>query len=584
MNPALACAALLAFGVVAGGARLVWQSWRAAPAGRPQPWRTALLVLGPAIAAGLLYCTMWPPARVTAPGTLTVVTVGATAQQIRGIAAGQHAIALPGATAPPGIERVPDLATALRRNPSVTQLDVVGAGLPPRDLDAARALSVSFEPAALPRGLVELWYPRRVAIGARWHLAGRLQELAGSSVELLDPARQRIARAATDDDGRFELQAESRAPGSALFFVRVLDRAQRPVEEVAVPVHAVADTPARVLVLAGAPNPEVKYLRRWALDAGVELRSEVLIRPGMRVQRSPVALTADALRDVDLVITDERAWRAAGAAGQAQLRTAVAEGMGLLIRVTGTLSAAELEEVRSLGFDVQTRELARTIQLAQVGTEMTRRPLSVTARDGVPLLRSATGEPLALWRPEGRGRVAIWWLNDSYRMALDGSSVAHGTLWSDTVSTLGRARGKPEPSLGDTESRVEQRQVICAVETDASVMSPAGRRVPLLRDASTGCAAYWPADAGWHVLLDSGNEWPFYVRATGEAAGLALHDMRVATLAIAGARSAPTHRMEPAQRSPGAPWPYLLACLAVLASTWWLERSTLGRGGTGRGA
>jgi hypothetical protein len=321
-----------------------------------------------------------------------------------------------------------------------------------------------------------------------------------------------------------------------------------------------ADAPLRVLVLAGAPSPETKYLRRWALDAGVDLRSDITVRPGMRVQRSAAALTPDALRELDLVVIDERAWRSAGTAGRAQLKNSVTEGLGLLFRVTGTLSESERDELLSLGFDIRTPG----------------KPLEVTASDATPLLRDDRGQPLALWRAQGQGRVALWWLNDSYRMVLDGSTVAYGTLWSNAFSTLARARGKQEPEFSGTEPRADQRHVICGLDADASVATPDGQRVALLDDASTGCASYWPEDAGWHVLQDAAQERPFYVRSAGEAAGLALGDRRAATMAIVGSRTTPSGR-QPATQVPGSPWPYLLSCLAVLAAMWWLERSQLGR-------
>jgi hypothetical protein len=579
MNPATACAALLALAVVAGSARLLWHHGRAAAPRRPRPWRTGLLLLGQASAAVLLYLAMWPPPSHTTSNSLAVITANATAGQLARIDPRERVVALVDVPAIGSrvVERVPDLATALRRHPSTTRLRVIGAGLSPRDLDAVGDLSLGFEPAPLPRGLVELWYPRQVPSGATWRITGRVHAVPGGYVELLDPARRRVARAAPATDGRFELQAEARAPGRAHFSLRIIDSAQRLLEDIDVPLLAVTDAPLRVLVLSGAPGPETKYLRRWALDAGVDLRSEIVVRPGMRVMRSATSLAPDTLRELDLVIVDERAWRSLGPAGRADLQAAVREGLGVLVRITGTLPPGELDALQSFGFDVHALELPRTTRIAGAATEMTRRPLRVTARDGVPLLRSDSGEPLALWRAEGQGRVALWWLSDSFRMTLDGASAAYGTLWSHALSTVARARGKRGPAFQDVQPRIHRRQVICEVAADASVRTPDGRRVPLLRDPSSGCAAHWPETAGWHALEMAGVEWPFHVRAADEAAALAAGEMRSATLAIAASRTAPSNGAQSSGRVPGSPWAYLLACLVALGATWWLERSHAGR-------
>ncbi len=575
MSAAILCAALLALGVLVGSARLVWQSRQATSHIRPRPWRTGLLLLGQAIAAVLLYLAMFPPASRTASDALTVITANASAEQIARIGPQERVVALPEAQTIAVAERAPDLATILRRNPSVTRLKVIGAGLRPRDLDAARGLSVEFEPAPLPRSLVQLWFPRRVPSGASWRITGVVNAVPGGTVELLDPSQRRIARASPGTDGRFAFQADARTLGRAQFHLRVIDDTQRVVENIDVPLLTVAAAPLRVLVLSGAPSPELKYLRRWALDAGVELQSGILVRPGVQVLRSNASLAPDVLRQLDLAILDERAWRSLGAADKNHLTDALREGLGVLIRVTGTLSQRERDELQALGFDVRNTDLPRNTRLTDVTTALTRRPLQVAAADGVPLLSNDRGEPLALWRAEGRGRIALWWLSDSYRIALDGSSAAYGSLWSHAFTTVAHASGTREPAFTDAAPRVNQRQAICEVDADAIVQAPDGKRIPLLRDTS-GCAAYWPENAGWHVLSTGEGNWPFHVRSADEAPALAANELRTATAAIAANRTT-QKGMQSIGGVPGSPWPYLLACLAALGGTWWLERSKAGR-------
>ncbi len=574
MNAAVVSAVVLALGVLAGSVRLLWPR---SAATRVRPWRTALLLVGQAAAALLLYLAMFPPGTRTTSAALVVVTAHATDAQLARIEPQARAVALPEAPASAAVERVADLATALRRDPAVERLKIVGAGLPPRDRDAARHLSLEFDPAPLPRGLVELWSPRRVTSGSSWRVSGVVNDVPGGTVELLDPSQQRVGSAAPGDDGRFTLQADARMPGRAQFRLRIRDAAQAVVEDVEVPLLTVAGTPLRVRVLSGAPSPELKYLRRWALDAGVQLQSELALRPGVRMLRSAAPLSADALRELDVVILDERAWQSLGVAGRDTLADALRAGLGVVIRVTGALTDRDRRELKALGFDVRDIELEQAVRLAGVQTSLTRRPLHVESRDGVPLLRDGRGEPLAMWRAEGRGRIALWWLSDSYRLALDGSPAAHGTLWSHALATVSRARGLREPEFVHVDARVHTRQVICGLDADAeaTVQALDGKRVPLLRESS-GCAAYWPESAGWHVLDTGDGDWPFHVRAAGEAPGLHAQELRTATAAMVANRSQRPDGPPPG-RAPGSPWPYLLGCLVALGATWWLERSRVGR-------
>lgn len=575
MNPATIVATLLALAMLAGSARLLWRVLRAAGPARPRPWRVALLLLGPAAAALLLYLAMFPPPQHAASTSLTVITAGADAAQLARLDAKDRVVALPEAPAGGAAERVPDLATALRRWPAIDRLKVIGAGLPRRDLDVASRYSVDFEPAPLPRGVVELWSPRRVPAGSTWRIAGRVHGVSGATVDLLDPSQRRVARAAAGADGRFAFKVVARTPGRGQYRLRVLDPGRGVIDDVDVPVVTVPGSPLRVLVLAGAPGPELKYLRRWALDAGAQLHSEMLLRPGVRLLRSATRLDVDALRDLDVVILDERAWLSLDATGRRALVEGLRDGLGIVLRITGTLPDRDLAGFRELGFEVRNADLPRQVRLAGVTASLSRRPVQVAARDGVPLLRDTRGEPLALWRAEGQGRIALWWLGDSFRIALDGAPAAHGSLWSSALTTLARAHGAPAPEFVGADPRVRERHVICGLVAEAGVRPPDGRDIPLLRDG-TGCAAYWPEASGWHVLRTAHGDWPFHVRARDAAPGLLASELHTATAAIAAHRGA-SRGPAPAEGAPGSPWPYFLGCLAVLAATWWLERSRLGR-------
>jgi hypothetical protein len=575
VTAAVVSAALLGLGVLVGAVRLLWPPRRAAA--QVRPWRTALLLVGSAVAASFLYLAMFPPSARTATGTLTVITANATNAQLEAIGSQERVVALPEAPAGTAVERAADLATALRRHPSIERLKIVGAGLSPRDREAAGGLSLEFEPAPLPRGVVGLWSPRRVASGSAWRITGLVHDLPDGSVELLDPSERRVERVSPGDDGRFTLHAVARTPGPAQFRLRVRDASQAVVDDIEVPVWVAAGAPLSVRVLSGAPSPELKYLRRWAIDAGVDLESDIVLRPGARMLRSAVPLRPEALRELDVLILDERAWQSLGTAGRAALAEALREGLGVVVRITGALTERDRRELQALGLEVREADVPPTVRLAGVQTALTRRPLRVDSGDGVPLVSDDRGEPLALWRAEGLGRIALWWLGDSFRLALDGSSAVHGTLWSEALATVSRAHWAREPGLPDAVARVDVRQVICGLDpdSDASVRAPDGGSVALLREPS-GCAGYWPESPGWHVLEVGGSDWPFHVRAAGDAPGLQAEELRAATAAIVANRSQPKDARPPT-RKPGSPWPYLLACLLALGGTWWLERSRVGR-------
>lgn len=579
---------LIALAVAGGVIRLLL--WRqAAPVDARTPrWRLAALI-GLQLAAGvLLLLTLFPPSVATRAGTVIVATAG-TGKTIA-LTPGDVLVALPEAGVVAGAARVPDLATALRRHPGAARVRIEGQGLPPRD-QAPAAIPLDFAPPPPPPGLVELALPAPVAPGAAFSAGGRIGSLTAGSVELVDPAGGVVDRAAVLAGQRFLLSASTRTPGLALFGLRLRDGAGAIIEQIAVPVETRAQIQPRVVVVAGAPGPETKYLRRWAQDAGIALSLQVDIGGGVQLGDAPVALTRAALRDIDLVVIDDRAWETLGAGAQAALAGATDEGLGLLLRPTASLSAATRRDWAALGAPLTggadslplRLDAAPPVPPAAASAsapadpdlpELARRDLGHEGPRAVSLLRDADGVALASWRARGRGRVGVWTVTDSYALVLTGRSDRYGEMWSELFSALARA-GDDRRLRVDGLARAGLRLALCGVIGEASVVAPDGSARSLRVDPATGdqaCAAYWPGTSGWHLARDGqGRETAFYVQPADTAPSLTIAANREATLALA---ATPTGRTAPAPpRAPGAPWPWFAALLVALGLLWWLERN-----------
>lgn len=570
MNAALVVAAMLAFAV----ALALWR----------QRQRAAIALN--LIVAALLYLTLFPPATHEdfSVGELVVLTPGATAAQQAALPSGADFIALPGVDAPRGVERMPDLATALRRHAGVRRLHVVGGGLPTRDRDAARGRVARFDASPLPRGVVELDVPDAVAAGHAWSLGGRVEAVGGGRVELRDPSGAIVATQALDAQGRFTLAATAKGAGSARFSLDLLDDAGVRIERIPVALTVRAGMPLKVLLLAGAPDADLKYLRRWIADAGISLHSRILLSDGIALGEGTLVLDDAHLRDADLFILDERSWAVLDAAQRSAIHAAVRGGLGLMLRVTGPLPPAVAADWSALGLHVQAGDAAsreaplrvrldRALALADGGIALTARAVGRQPGDAAPLLRADDGTVLAWLRGLGMGRIALWRLADSHRLQLGGAGAAFGSLWSDAFGAIARARGEAAPRLpGD--ARIGERMIACALAGDASIEDPHGTRTPLVVDAG-GCAAYWPATAGLHRLSSGSAPRLFAVRDRDEAAALARARDQRETRALLGAGladGATAVRATPLPR-----WPFFLGFVAMAGLLWWRERAAAAR-------
>ena len=545
---------------------------------RDRRWFTVLLQL---LAAVLLYLCLCPP---TAMQTFTVdellvLTPGVTATQLTRLPPLTPTVALPGVSASRDITQMPDLGTALRSHPEVRRLRIIGGGLPARDRDAARGIAIRFDAAPLPQGLVALDVPTSVLAGHRWRLHGRVEGIDAGQVELRDPAGVVQATQRVGADGRFVLATTARTEGQAVFTLQVRDADGQRIDSASVPLVTRPGAALRVLLLAAAPDPELKYLRRWAVDAGLQLKSRLMLSDGVALTEGPSDQNTEIFDDLDLVILDQRVWLTLHDEQKQHLREALDGGLGVLLRMSGDVPEAVLSDWVALGFPIRSSGSVDAVSLSRLfGLDETAPDLSVRAIDmqsvtATELWHADDGTPLAWMQLHGQGRIALWRLTDSYRLTLAGYPAAYGSLWSDTLAQLSRASGAPAPTL-PRSARVDERAVFCGLAKNATAGQENSAPTPLVIEPD-GCAGFWPANAGWHSLQSADALWPFYVRSRDENMALLAGDTHRATLALVRGVSDAT-AFAVGTRA-WARWPFLLGWLAVITGLWWLERGGVAR-------
>ena len=264
------------------------------------------------------------------------------------------------------------------------------------------------------------------------------------------------------------------------------------------------------------------------------------------------------------MVVDDRRWESLSPNARASLIAATQEGLGLLLRPTGPLSAAPRRDWTSLGLATTGGGEVQAFRL-NGDLELSRYDLAQAGRDGVPMIHDKAGAPLAAWSPRGQGRVGLWIVADSYGLALAGHADRYGEMWSELFSTLARPTEGRGAHL-DGIARPGQRATLCGVTGPARVTDPDGVESRLI-PGPAACAAYWPRQAGWHRASDGG---VFYVHPADAAPSLVQAANRQATFdLVATSMSAAARALRVA---PGSPWPWAAGLLAALGLLWWLER------------
>lgn len=563
---------LLGIAALLGCLRAVWALRGLPAAARPRRWRTGLLLLGQLLSAVLLFLLLRTPDPGDTVHTLHVLTAHAPDNIPSVAASGERWLRLPEARPRAGVAGMPDLASALRQHPGVRHLHVIGDGLEARDRDAASTLRITFDAAPLSTGISDWWAPPFVHAGDILHVQGRADRAVGMQIELLDPAGLRVDQEALQDDGLFSLQALVRGPGLADYRLRLRRAEGSSIGSTHLPVQVLPTTTARLLLRAGGPDPDLKFLRRWAADNGATLRAAIDLGGGMQAGE-PVTLDARTLADIDVLILDDRSWNGLGQARRASVLAAVDNGMGLLLRASAPLADGE-----ALGLQVRAAQLPPTFKLPGTATTVGRPQQRIDNPSGHTVLRDDRGEALVSWRTHGRGRIAAWLPTDSFRLVLAGHADVHARLWAGAINAVMRPRA-PAPKDLPLHVYAGERNLFCDLDGTARVIAP-GVVEPLRlaidpRSGARRCAAFWPQHAGWHRLLDGSSETAFLVLASDADPVLRAARTQRATMALASRASIPDNTRAHAETLPR--WALFLIWLAITAGLWWFERSRHGR-------
>ncbi|HQX91600.1 MAG TPA: hypothetical protein PL007_01225 [Thermomonas sp.] len=529
----------------------------------------SLLALQPALAT-TLYFGLFPPLHTAQAGSSMVVLTAGWRSAAAADLSGQR-IALPEAESAVSAERAPDLATALRRHPQITSLHILGHGLEARDRDAARGYRIDFTPAPLPIGVVALHVPSRVATGNALRMRGRVQGVDAGTVELLDPGNQRVQRSPLARDGRFEMQMAVREAGLTTYTLRVLDAAGTLQDSVPVPMEVVTATPLRLLVLAGAPNPELKYLRRWAKDAGIAMHTRIEVGGGNVLGDAPIVLTDDSLRAFDAVLLDTRSLHGLRASEVQALTLAVHKGLGALLQLDAAPSPALRARLRGWGFVLAAGDATQTISLANGLPALSAYAVTDSANGSTRLLSDARGQPLGLWRALGRGRVGLLPIPETYPLVLQGMGERHAQLWSEITATLARSQEAAPPSAPSAPVWVGERVIVCGLPEIAAAATLAPQHSD--PTAATGrCIAEWPQRAGWQQLQQSARPLHYFALPARAAPAWRLGLRQQATRQLALQSTPATTRVVQTMQQRGRAWPWLATWLALAAVVWICER------------
>ncbi|MEN0004163.1 MAG: hypothetical protein AAF798_08470 [Bacteroidota bacterium] len=338
---------------------------------------------------------------------------------------------------------------------AVTDVHLLGDGLPEAQLQALDTYRLHFHLNPLPQGITHIQATPEVQAGDSVRLVGQFYQTdsLATDLQLVGPSGAvplgRFARKGTHS---FRYAAVAKKAGTYEYQL-VQSSAERVDTLGIVPVLIRPEQTIRVLLVNASPSFESKYLKNWLTDAGYPIAVRSTISRGQFItefhnatERSLSRLTTSLLQQYDVLLLPMDAFSTFSESEKNALARAVQNGLGLLVLATSMDKTVPpgLQRLMPRVVPSPTQQKA-TFAIDQQLFELTTSPFRfVEDLSLFPVQRDSRGVIVAGYTLRNRGKRGLSILTDTYRLLLDGQKTTYASIWTPLLEQLSRRKAAEE--------------------------------------------------------------------------------------------------------------------------------------------
>ena len=242
-----------------------------------------------------------------------------------------------------GLKYIPDLAYYLQQHPDIIGISLYGNGLEAADLKLLSNYNIEFKAAALPSGILSSSWQEVLKQAELLNVQGVFNNTGDRAVKMiLEGLGSRLdsviipAKAVKS----YALKTQPRQIGQALYTLTVLKGIDT-LQKEKIPFQVIESPKIKLLVLSSFPDFEYKFLKNWLFEHNYQVvfRTRISKDKFSIDQLNTTALSAETinagvLSKYDGVIADDEELASLDPMQTASLRSAVNQGLGLLVRIS----------------------------------------------------------------------------------------------------------------------------------------------------------------------------------------------------------------------------------------------------------
>jgi hypothetical protein len=493
-----------------------------------------------------------------------LVTNGATIEQLSQIDKQQPIFIMQGAM---GVmeamesisdNNIVDIATAihipsqvLSHQPDISNLHVLGDGLSAeqwQDMqlligDTFKNISITFSTFKPRIGLINMQWPRELAIGQFIQIKGQLQGSDGPDtvdniyqVTLVDPIGQIVETIRLKASESFTLSFPATSIGQWVYRLQLSKSGENnPIADE--PIAFVVAKPAtlRILIKQSAPSFETRQLKNWAAEFGSQISVLTQISQTKDIRQNinmdtetleQITLTANepfteqALVNFDWLLIDGRALLTLTAQQTTALQTAIKNGLGMYIITDNELinawpvpSLDWLLDINLQPLDVANYSAIPYWPHSKIEQAMPLVKANITSARGAYLVQNKEAQILVSHSKIGLGHVAVSLINTTYGWQTSGLTEQYSHYWQSVIYELARPKQSAywqstQPNSLTLVNKHMQKCLLGATELGVTTYDQHPYPLILTQDliqTEQQCLTMWPTNAGWHKLIWSEN-------------------------------------------------------------------------------
>ena len=496
------------------------------------------------------------------------------------------------------VQLLPDLNFLRRNYPQITDIHLLGAGLPKFELEILNSLQIRSHLTLPLEGLTATSWKKKITLGESLHIQGSFQNTTNQIAKIillgfdqkLDSV-QIVSKERLD----FELQTLPKATGRYVYQLQVYNGTTLVGEE-KIPVEIDTVSPLRLLILESSPSFEVKFLKNWLAQG----KNSVILRTSISrnkyhteflntEKRDIPFLSASVLQNFDIIVADEKSLENLNETEKKALQQTIhAQGLGLLILwKTSQVNQKKSDKFLS-SFKIISMAEAKLIrakpiwQGATTAYETTLLPLAIDYTPSTqPWVQDQSGKLFVSATQQGRGKIALSILNSTYTWALEGHQPHFANYWTNLLNKLTVEKKSSNYWQVDTHLPIAGQPVQFTLHKKTSQV-PAGmiQGIPIylkqdffIRNQWEG--TYWPDTTGWLAVSaqETTQQWK-YIYSPSDWKNTQLQQNIEATRKYIALHSSQARQKTASVQPAYLPIPLLYFFLIFICSTGflWLEK------------